>query len=233
MQYYALVEDWPGESMIFFRELPGCFSSAPTCEEALKKAPAAISTYLSWLKKNDITIVEDDGRDIAVTVKERLAAIDGQKGPRFEADLLPPDDVEIEAALNVAAVARTELLELYEDVPVRDRERVLYTGEWSLTQHLAHIVESEAWYVSRLMDAPPENPGPDLQSDISMALFDNAMDVELLINGLTPEQRGYVFLHDGEEWTAAKVLRRMVEHLREHYPWMKEIAKGLERGMVM
>ena len=233
MQYYALVEDWPGESLIFFRELPGCFSSAPTCEEALKNAPAAISTYLSWLKKNDITFVEDDGRDIAVTVKERLAAMDGQKGPRFEADLPPPDDVEIDAALNVAAVARTELLELYEGVQERDRERVLYTGEWSLTQHLAHIVEAEAWYASRLMDAPPANPGPDLHFDVSMALFDNAMDVELLMSGLTPEQRGHVFLHGGEEWTAAKVLRRMVEHLREHYPWMRDIAKGLERGMVM
>lgn len=233
MRYYALVEDWPGESMIFFRELPGCFSSAPTCEEALKNAPAAISTYLNWLKKNDITIVEDDERDIAVTIKERLAAIDGRKGPRFEADLLAPDDGEIDTALNVAAVARTELLELYEGVPARDRERVLHTGEWSLRQHLAHIVETEAWYASRLTDAPPENPGPDLQSDVSMALFDNAMDVELLMSGFTPEQRGHVFLHDGEEWTAAKVLRRMVEHLREHYPWMREIAKGLERGMLI
>lgn len=233
MQYYALVEDWPGESMIFFRELPGCFSSAPTCEEALKNAPAAISTYLSWLKKNDITIVEDNGTDIAVVVKERLAAIDGQKGPRFEADLPPPDDVEIDTALNVAAVARIDLLELYEGVPARDRERVLHAGEWSLTQHLAHVVETEAWYASRLMDAPPANPGPDLQSDVSMALFDNAMDVELILRGLTPEQRGRVFLHDGEQWTAAKVLRRMVEHLREHYPWMREIAKRLERGMVM
>src|SRR6266699_4499178 len=233
MQYYALVEDWPAESIIFFRELPGCFSSASTCEEALKNAPAAISTYLSWLKKNDITIIEDHGRDVAVTVKERLAAIDGQKGPRFEADLAAHDDVEIDTALNVAAVARTELLELYEGVPERDRERVLHTGEWSLTQHLAHIVETEAWYASRLMDAPPANPGPDLHSDVSMALFDNAMDVELLMSGLTPEQRGHVFLHGGEEWTVAKVLRRMVEHLREHYPWMREIAKGLERGMVM
>jgi DNA-directed RNA polymerase specialized sigma24 family protein len=66
-----------------------------------------------------------------------------------------------------------------------------------------------------------------------MALFDNAMDVELILRELTPEQRERVFLHDGEEWTAAKVLRRMSEHLREHYPWMREIAKRMERGMVM
>ena len=233
MQYSALVEEWPGESMIFFRELPGCFSSAPTYEEALKNLPAAISTYLNWLKRNDITIVEDDGSDIAVVVKERLVAIDGQKGPRFEADLPPPDDVEIDAALNVAAVARAELLEVYEGVPERDRDRKLYTGEWSLTQHLAHVVETEAWYASRLTDTPSANPGPDLQSDVSMALFDNAMDVELLLRGLTPEQRERLYLHDGEEWTAAKVLRRMVQHLREHYPWMMEIARGLKRGMAM
>ena len=233
MQCYALVEDWPRESMIFFRELPGCFSSASTFEEALKNLPAAISTYLDWLKKNDITIGEDDGSGISVVVKEHLAAIDGQKGPRFEADLPPPDDLEVDNALNVAAVARTELLELYEGVPGPDRDRKLYSGEWSLTQHLAHVVETEAWYASRLMDAPPANPGPDLQSDVSMALFDNAMDVELLMRGLTLEQRERVFLHNGEEWTAAKVLRRMVQHLREHYPWMREIARGLKRGMAM
>jgi predicted RNase H-like HicB family nuclease len=233
MQYYALVEDWPGESMVFFRELPGCFSSAPTYEDALKNAPAAISTYLSWLKKNDITTVEDDGKGIAVIVKERLAAINGQRGPRFEADLPPPDDVEIDTALIVAASARTDLLELYEGIPTRDRNRALHPDEWSLSQHLAHIVETEAWYASRLMDKPPANPGPNLQSDVSMALFDNAMDVELILRGLTPEQRERVFLHDGEEWTAAKVLRRMVEHLREHYPWMREIAKRMERGMVI
>jgi predicted RNase H-like HicB family nuclease len=233
MQYSALVEEWPGESMIFFRELPGCFSSAPNYEEALKNLPAAISTYLNWLKRNDITIVEDDGSDISVVVKERLAAIDGQKGPRFEADLPPPDDLEIDTALNVSAVARAELLEVYEGVPERDRDRKLQTGEWSLTQHLAHVVETEAWYASRLTHTPLANPGPDLQSDVSMALFDNAMDVELLLRELTAEQRGRLFLHNGEEWTAAKVLRRMVQHLREHYPWMREIARGLKRGMAM
>src|SRR5258707_14394852 len=123
MQYYALVEDWPGESMIFFRELQGCFSSASTYEEALKNLPAAIPTYLNWLKRNDMTVVEDDGSDIAVVVRERLVAIDGQKGPRFEADLPPPDDVEIDAALNVAAVARAELVEVFESVPEQDRDR--------------------------------------------------------------------------------------------------------------
>ena len=53
MRFYALVEDWPGESKAYFRELPGCLSSAPTYEEAVKTAPVAILTFLKWLKKND------------------------------------------------------------------------------------------------------------------------------------------------------------------------------------
>src|SRR5260370_42327175 len=119
MRYYALVEDWPGESMVYFRELPGCFSSAPTYEEAVKAAPAAIASYLSWLKKNDLSIienVEDDGK-IELVVKERLASSNRQVGPKFEAYLPAPAVREVDNALNTAAGPPSALLHLYESVP--------------------------------------------------------------------------------------------------------------------
>src|SRR5215471_4755681 len=147
MHFYALIEDWPGESMAFFREFPGCFSSAPTYEEALKAAPAAIFSYLNWLKKNDLAIIEEDNSEIDVLVKERLTAVGGQIGPRFEADLAPPDDAEIENALNVAAAARADLLELYDSVPPEQRNRPVSYDSRSLTQHLQHILEAEDSYI--------------------------------------------------------------------------------------
>ena len=55
MKFYALVEEWPDESLVCFRELPGCFSAAPTTEEAIQKAPEAITAYIRWLKQNSIT----------------------------------------------------------------------------------------------------------------------------------------------------------------------------------
>jgi predicted RNase H-like HicB family nuclease len=226
MRYFALVEDWPGGSMVYFRELPGCFSSEPTYEEALKAAPAAIASYLNWLKKNDLDIVEENDGKIEVVVKERLAALD-QIGPRFETDLAPPGDVEIDNALNVAAVARAELLELYDSAPQQYRDLSKSPGAWSLTQHLQHIVESEAWYISRLTEQPAATSDSALPSDLSMALFDDAMDHELLLRGLSLAERERIFLHEGAEWTAAKVLRRMTKHLREHYPWMVTIADQL------
>ena len=225
MHYFALVEDWPRESTVFFRELPGCFVSAQTFEEAMQAASTAIAEYFRWLKKNEIVLEHDN--EVVVTLKERLAAVDGQKGPRFEADLASPGDEELDIALNIAAAARAELLELYESVPVEKRNVSFSPDTWSLMQHLQHILEAERWYVSRLQDFSPTDLGTDLPTDLEMALFDNAMDAELFLRGLSLEERGRVFVHEGEEWTTGKVLRRMVEHLREHYPWMVAIKKEL------
>ena len=227
MRLYAMVEYWNVESMAYFRELPGCFSSAPTYEGVLKATPAAISSYLDWLKKNDLAIIEEDNSEFEVVVKERLTAVSGQIGPLFEADLAPPDDVEIENALNVAAAARAALLELYDSVPPEQWNRSISPDSWSITQHLHHILESEDWYISRLTEHPAATSGNTLPPDLSMALFDHAMDHELFLRGLSLAERERVLTHEGEEWTAAKVLRRMSEHLREHYPWMVAIAGEL------
>ncbi len=153
MRFYALVEDWPGESKAYFRELPGCLSSAPTYEEAVKTAPVAILTFLKWLKKNELTLIEKDDGEIGVVVKEQLAAVNGLVGPRFEADLAPPSDLEIDDALNVAATTRAALLELYESVPPEQRNRSISPDGWSLSQRLHHILETEVWYISRLVIA--------------------------------------------------------------------------------
>jgi predicted RNase H-like HicB family nuclease len=227
MRFYALVEYWPGESMAFFRELPGCFSAAPSYEEAVKMAPEVISDFLKWSKENELVLIEEYDGEIEVVVRERLPAVDNEAGPLFKADLPPPDDVEIDNALNVAATARAALLELYDEVPVELRNRSTAPGAWSLTQHLHHILEAEAWYISRLTEHPTATFGNALPLDLSLALFENAMDNELTLRGLTPEERERVFTHEGEDWTAAKVLRRMTGHLREHYPWMVEIARDV------
>src|SRR5260370_41600585 len=101
MRFYALVEDWPGESKAYFRELQGCLSSVPTYEEAVKTAPVAILTFLKWLKKNELTLIEKDDREIGLVVSDRLAAVKGLLGPKFHEGLGPTGDVEIDDALNV------------------------------------------------------------------------------------------------------------------------------------
>lgn len=228
MQFHALLEEWPGESIVFFRALPGCFSSAPTTEEALTAAPLAIEHYFRWLQENNVVILEEEIHPIEVVLRERLSSLDGSKGPFFEADRAAPGDQEIDNALNVAATARALIIEMVANVPERFYEQTPASGGWSLTQHLLHILETENWYISRLMDHPePEQFSSSMTTDeISMKIFENAMDSEIILRDLTPEQRSRVFVHEAESWTAAKVLRRMCQHLREHYPWMQEMAEG-------
>lgn len=222
MQFFALAEEWPGESILYFRELPGCYCSALTYEQVVKAAPGMIADYLNWVKANGIVVLDEFDGSIEVIEKEHITVREGEPAPCFEADLFAPDDAEIDKALNVAAAARATILELYEQVP-RDRQRLRPTPEsWSLVEHLDHLVESEAWYVSRLEEHPAEDF--PISGDLEMAFFDKAMDYELFFRDLSPELRQRVFTHNGEQWTAAKVLRRMTEHLREHYPWMMEIA---------
>lgn len=224
MQFYALIEEWPDECMAYFRELPGCYCSAPTCQEMVKALPGCVADYLKWVKANGITVLEDFDGGIDIVEKEHLVVKEGEKGPRFEADLPPPGDAEIDTALNVAAAARAAILELYEPLTPEQQQRRLSPDSWSLAEHLQHLYESEAWYVSRLEEHPAEDfPIP---ADLPMAFFDKAMDYELLLRALTPDQRRRLNTHNGEEWTAAKVLRRMSEHLREHYPWMVKIVQS-------
>jgi len=224
MEFYGLVEEWPDEGYVVFRELPGCFSTAPTTEEAIQQSPEAIAEYLRWLKQNDIPILEEEVDSINVLVKERLHGNNGGP-PRFEADLPAPTDREIDNALNVAATARAQLIELYDEVLPAYRSSALKPDEWSLTQHLRHILETEAYFIACLSDQSPETIPVVAEADLTMKLFENAMDYETFLRDLPPEQRARVY-HQGEaEYTAAKVLRRMCEHLREHYRWMLAISR--------
>lgn len=229
MHFYALVEERPGESVVFFRALPGCFSSASTTAEALQKAPEAIERYLRWLKTNEIALFEEEVTSIDVVRQECLASRDASIGPCFEADRAAPDDLEIDNALSVTATARALIIELMSKTPAALYEATPMQGDWSLTQHVQQIMEVEAWYVSRLQEQPPSaQPTAPMNMDtISMTFFANAMDHEVLLRDLTPEQRERVFVHEAETWTTAKVLRRLTQHLYERSIWTAEIIQQL------
>ena len=222
MEFYALVEEWPDESLVFFRELPGCFSIASTTEEAIQKAPEAITEYLRWLKQNVIYFLEEEITSINVVVKERLGEC--RVGPCFEVERTAPTDREIANALTVAATARAQLAELYNNVLPAQRSSAIKSGEWSLTEHLQHILKAEAYYIACLNDQPPEAIAPVAETEQSTKLLENARIYETFLRGLTAEQRAHVYVHGEAEWTAAKVLRRMTEHLLDHYSGMRAIA---------
>jgi hypothetical protein len=172
MDVYALIEEWsdPDESIVFFRELPGCFVTAPTTSEAIQHAPGAIADYTRWLKQNKLIFLEGNVSSINVVVKP---------------------------------------------------------GEWSLTDHLEHLLKADAHYVGCHSEQVPVALLPVPEEELPLRLIENGRTYEAVLRGLTPFQRTRIYSHGEAEWTAAKALRRMTKHLREHYPWMQEIASQL------
>lgn len=227
MDVYALIEEWsdPDESIVFFRELPGCFVTAPTTREAIQQAPGAIADYARWLKQNKIFFLEGNVSSINVVVKEILRA--KLAGPRFASDLPAPTDQEMDNAFQVAATARAMLAHLYNEVVPAQRSCVAKPGEWSLTDHLEHILKADAHYVGCLSEQVPEALLPVPEEELPLRLIENGRTYETVLRGLTPFQRTRIYIHGEAEWTAAKTLRRMTKHLREHYPWMQEVASQL------
>jgi hypothetical protein len=227
MDFYALIEEWsdPDESIVFFRELPGCFVTTPTTRETIQKAPGAIADYVRWLKQKNIFFLEEDVSSMNVVVKEILRA--KPVGPRFESDLPAPTDQEMNNAFHVAATARAMLAQLYNEVLPAQRSCAVTPGEWSLTDHLEHLLKADAHYVGCLSDRLPEALLPVTETGLALKLMENGRNYETFLRGLTPSQRTRIHIHGQAEWTAAKTLRRMTKHLREHYPWMQEITSQL------
>jgi predicted RNase H-like HicB family nuclease len=225
MDFYALIEEWPQQSLINFRELPGCLALAPTTEEALQKAPEAITAYRDWLERSRINFLQGEINPINVLVRERVRA--ERVGSRFETELIPPTDRELEDAITVAATARALIAELYNATPPAQRSQAVKPGEWSLAQHLQHILASDAHYVGCLSDQLPDEVAPVPAAELGDRLIENSRTYETFLRGMNAAQRGRVYIRDGAEWTMAKTLRRMTEHLCDHYPTTQDIARQL------
>ena|SRR5258708_7318795 len=153
-------------------------------------------------------MLEEEVSSINVVVKEHRRG--DQVEPRFEADLPAPTDREIDTALHVARAARAQLTKLYDEVLLVHRSSALTSDEWSLTQHLRHILEAEAYYIACLSDQAPEALPAVAEADLTRKLLENAMDYETFLRELTPEQRTRVYIHGVAEWTAAKVLQKVI-----------------------
>lgn len=216
----ALVEEWPDEVSVYVHELPGVIATADTLAGALDLLPDATEAHLSWLASHGFDVRTYDGLEIEVA--EQLAADDGGIGPLFELDRDPATRERVEQVLQIAALARRDLVDLYRSVSEHRRDRTPSTDEWSIAEHLRHVAEAEAWYADSLVDG--EIGG--LLHDPLDAMRAGAAHADGILRGLDDDDRARVVERAGARWTPTKVMRRMAGHLREHYPWVQELASS-------
>ena len=105
-------------------------------------------------------------------------------------------------------------MDLVKDLPEETIDWKVNEDAFSIREILCHLAEADLWYTDRLKRWP-EAPLFRLAAARGVALE--------RLRDLSEEKRASVTTFGGEEWTPRKVMRRMLEHEREHIHEIREL----------
>lgn len=216
-----LEETIEGLTLALILDLPGCYASGASRQEALDHLQRATADYHAWLRRHD-EYTPDVHSPFVFTVKEVFRVFsegDYEVHSFFAPDAKIATDEDIEWALTLLGWQREDLLErvgaLSDEAldwkPTSDPETQ------SIRQMLDRMAQAEVWYMGRLDEAPPRINVNALPGS-SLERLQRVRQAALLrVKSYPKELRGKVFTHRGEQWTLRKALRRAVWHERDHF----------------
>jgi len=209
-----------GTCMAHVPELAGCFAVGSTREEALERLRRAITEYLTWLAAlGETGAPSAETAEVEVEVAEEVSTAGSYPRPPseplafFVADEEPLSYQDLQTAVRLLERARRDLLEFLRGVP----DELLHwrpgPDEWSIAETLLHMAHAEASYIGRLDEHSEPTPFPQLTAIRSWAYH--------RLGRLSEPELSRVTVHRGEKWSARKVLRRFLEHDREHTAYIR------------
>jgi predicted RNase H-like HicB family nuclease len=157
IDYHLGVEDIePDHFVAWVFELPGCYSSGRTADEAIHSAPARLAAYYDWRARHGRPSPAANA-PAQVQVAETFHAFPGHDDPDyrvnafFEDDRRPLTQGEVDDALWLLDGTRRDLLEVVERIPPEKRAAFI-AGERFQTINgiLRHVAIAEWWYFDRL-----------------------------------------------------------------------------------
>jgi predicted RNase H-like HicB family nuclease/uncharacterized damage-inducible protein DinB len=215
-----------GLCMAHVLDLPGCIARAPTRGEALRQLPDAIRDYHAWLQRHGEAAPFEESIEIEIAdASTGFGPFNpGDAAALFSPDQRPITPDEVEYHLRLMSYSRADLLDLVHDLPDEMLDWQPDAQSFPTRRLLRHIGNAEEWYVSRVV--PPETLPSEWEHDEDMPSM-NFLEMErrtatARLRQLTEAERSDVFYprlwtqHPEEPWTARKVMRRFLEHEREH-----------------
>lgn len=214
-------------------DLPGCVLRAASRDAVVQHLPNAIRDHHTWLRRHGEPAPPQDEPiefEVAGTVIGMGPFDPGDPAALFQPDHEPVSPEDLEKHLRLMDHSRADLLELVRDLPDDVLEWQADRQSFSINRILRHIGGAEQWYVSRVVD--PKSLPPEWENDAELPIFE-FLDMErrtaiARLRELTDRERSQIFYptqwtdHRGEPWTARKVLRRFLEHEREHTLHVRE-----------
>jgi predicted RNase H-like HicB family nuclease/uncharacterized damage-inducible protein DinB len=192
--------------------LPGASARGKTVEEARQNIRAAVEEYLSLLR--------DVGEPVPKASEDIHLEFEEVNTTTFLTDYDAIHPNEMETLFRWMAVSRQELMDLVKSLPEGASAWKSDDDTLSIRDVLCHMAESDLWYTDRLKQWP-EAPLFRLAATRGVALE--------RLRALSDEERVRVTKHEGEEWTPRKVIRRMLEHEREHIAQLRNLAESYQR----
>ena len=208
MRYAVCLEsDTGGWSMAHVVDLPGCYATADDPWTALQALLPAIPAYWAWLRRHGAPApAPADLGEVSLGVIETVQSDTPEPRALFEYEVAPLSRQAVAGCLERLTYTRRDLLDLVGDLPAGGPAE-------TVGGILAHLAATEQAY-TRLLGPPP------VREKAATAPLDRLAHVRAAavqqISGLPDDDYGRIFLHDGERWNVRKLLRRMLEHEREH-----------------
>lgn len=211
-----------GLALAWLLDLPGCVVGGRDGDEIVAKLPRAIADHRGWLRAHGEAV---GGLD----EWEFIEVVTGTAGDVvFEAEQEAIPANQMERLIGHVEFARDDLLAALDNVPeaVLDWEppRSAFTSfdPWALEVRTIrdvaqHVYQFEVYYREGLRDGPAAG----IYEAIPDPVVEHVRTIHRL-RSLTDGERCRVWrpLRPGqiepEEWTARKVLRRMISHERAH-----------------
>jgi len=222
-----------GRVMAHLLEPPGLGVRFPSRGQMEERLPAELDAHLAWLRSHGEAVPAPPAA--FVVVEEIPIAGNFESGDDvgyYGPDAVPPTLAEVERYLRIGGHAHADLLSLVEPLDDTALDWVRDPRTRAIRKVVRHVVGSELWYMTRVIDDPDVLPMPEILQEADRRVDATEDMVERLqiiwpafqqwARSLTATQCSRIttptwFTRLTEErWTARKMLRRCIEHCREH-----------------
>jgi uncharacterized damage-inducible protein DinB len=222
--------------------LLGCNRTARNRERVISKIREEIPIYEQWLKDHKERIKSVHPDQITLVVKEEVydqdPGIAGGTNALFTPEFQMTAQKEIDKCIQRMSWNREDLLSLVKQLSKSVIKKCPPKEPRSIANTLSHIADAELWYISRL-NRHMRKEARLLSNDPFKRLAKAREITCQALLSLTPEERKNVYIPTmwcssrqkllKERWTAKKVLRRLLEHERQHTHYIKRL---LEENLV-
>lgn len=214
-------------------EFPGTIAWGGENQELLEELEREVYYHMDWLGNHQEQVPVCN--EMALVVAEEVHNVPGlgESGGEvalFHYDMTPVTPEDLQYFVTLMSYNRDDLLTIVQDLP-EDQLTMKPEGKLrSITDILHHICNAEEFYLSRM---GPEahtlyeiHAGLPVEAVDSLPVFQRLQTVRTAscktLQDMIP-QLGNIILteeaytaHPHEKWTARKVMRRFLEHEREH-----------------